>query len=41
MERISQKEKFYVQQVLDTQFKSSSGATFMNKLEKEFSKAWG
>ena len=38
MDRISGKELEYVREVLETQFKSSSGATYMRKFEEAFAK---
>lgn len=40
LNRISNLERKYVSQVLDTQFSSSSGANFMRKLERAFSKRY-
>lgn len=40
LNRISQLEKSYVNEVLDTQFSSSAGAQFMRKLETAFSERY-
>ena len=41
MERISQKERKYVEDVLENGFRSSSGSKYMNKLEKLFANKLG
>ena len=41
VQRISQQERRYVQDVLDSSFKSSSGAKYMTKLESLFSEKFG
>ena len=38
--RISSKELEYVREVLKTQFKTSSGATYMLKFEESFAKRY-
>ncbi len=40
MNRVSVKELEYVKEVLETQFKSSSGATYMRKFEEAFAKRY-
>lgn len=40
MNRIGEKEREYLKDVLNTQFKSSSGATYMRKLEKAFARRY-
>ena len=40
MQRISDLERNYVNEVLDTQFRSSSGAIMMKRLENAFNKVW-
>ena len=39
--RIGTKELIYLQEVLSTEFRSSSGSTFMRRLEKTFAKRFG
>lgn len=39
--RIGKKEYTYVQEVLKTEFRSSSGSTFMRRLEETFAKCFG
>ena len=41
MERISQKERKYVEDVLDNGFRSSCGSKYMNKLEQLFANKLG
>lgn len=41
MKRIGDKEKEYVMEVLETQFKSSAGSTMTNRLEKAFAEKFG
>lgn len=41
MERIGQREREYVLEVLDSQFRSSAGSNMTNRLEKEFTKRFG
>lgn len=41
MKRIGDKEREYVLEVLDSQFRSSAGSNMTNRLEKEFAKRFG
>lgn len=41
MERIGEKERQYVLEVLDSQFSSSAGSNMTNRLEKEFAERFG
>jgi perosamine synthetase len=41
VQRIGDKERQYVEEVLSSQFRSSAGATFMTKLEKAFADKYG
>ena len=41
MQRIGQREREYVLEVLDSQFRSSAGSNMTNRLEKEFAKRFG
>ena len=41
IERISNKEKKYIEEVLSNNFRTSSGSSMNSKLEKAFSKLYG